>query len=275
MWVDSHAHVFLNDSPEYPWDAQAPIRPSYSAPVAVLLQEMQRTQVDKAVLVQHSCYGYDNRYILDCVKHHSDRFCAIVKVDPVGDESLSQLEQLVRDRRVRGLRLQPVSQPGSSWLADKKTFPLWEICASYGLIVGILLEPHQLPMAETVIRAFPTVKVIIDHMGRLNVEAPPDSEAFQRLLNLSALDNVFIKLSGFYALSQRQYPYEDLILKVFALFRAYGAPRLMWASDFPLLIHAGESYGQATEILNHQLPKLTVTQREWIMGRTAANLFGW
>ncbi len=273
MQIDSHVHVFLADSSDYPWDPHYQLRPTYDAPVEDLLIVMDEADVEKAVIVQHSCYGYDNRYIVDCSQRYPKRFCSIVKVDPLAEDAPHQLAHLAELACVVGLRLQPVAQPQSTWLADKRTFPLWEVCASTSLVIGILLDAHQLVMAEAVIRQFPSVNVIIDHMGRFPGVNSSTKEAFQHLLNLSALENVFVKVSGFYALSQEDYPYLDLSSQVEELYQAFGASRLMWASDYPLVIHAGETYAQATDILSHQLPKLTVDEQGWMMGKTALNLF--
>jgi predicted TIM-barrel fold metal-dependent hydrolase len=150
---------------------------------------------------------------------------------------------------------------------------LWEVAAQENLVVGILLEPQQMAQAETVIRTFPTVTVIIDHMGRFQAPAPSDP-LFQRLIDLRDCDNVYVKMSGFYAFSQRPYPYEDLQPQAQALYQAYGASRLMWASDYPLLLHAGESYPQDTAILDQQLKNLSSGEHDQIMSKTAAAVFG-
>src|SRR5258708_39603695 len=95
MIIDSHAHVFMPDSAEYPWDRAMSNPPTFSAPFESLIAAMGSAHVDKAVLIQHSCYGYDNRYILDCAARYPDRFCTVIKVDPLGNNSAPELQRLV------------------------------------------------------------------------------------------------------------------------------------------------------------------------------------
>src|SRR5688500_7508794 len=105
--IDSHVHVFDADSELYPWDPASPIRPNVIAPVEMLVAAMDDAHIDRAVIIQHSCYGYDNRYILDCAHRYPSRFCAVVKVDPLEPESPDRLRGLVKEAGAQGLRLQP------------------------------------------------------------------------------------------------------------------------------------------------------------------------
>lgn len=271
--VDSHVHVFAADAEPYPWHPLSPIRPDVTVPVESLIATMDAAGVDHAVIIQHSCYGYDNRYILDCAKTDPARFCAVVKVHPLAPESPDVLRRLALDHGAQGLRLQTTLDPQANWLDSPDTFPLWQAAADLGMVVGILLDPPQMGQAETIIQRFPQVKVIIDHIGRVDVGQPPEHPYFQTLLGLSRFPNTYVKLSGFYALSRQPYPYLDLQPHVAALWDAFGPQRLMWATDFPLLVRAGEPYEAALNIFDHHLPSATPEEREWLMGQTALSLF--
>jgi predicted TIM-barrel fold metal-dependent hydrolase len=271
--VDSHVHVWLEDSAEYPWDRSVPNLPTFSAPLDSLLEAMDGAGVDKAVLIQHSLHGYDNRYVLDCARQYPDRFCTVIKVNPLARNAPEQLRQLAETHNVQGLRLHAAANPDSTWLSSAETYPLWEMAGRLGIVIGILLDPRQLGQAHEIINRFPQVSVIIDHMGRVNVAEPPDGQRFQQLLDLAQLPNVYVKVSGFYALSKQNYPYPDTVPLVQALWQRYGRERLMWATDFPYLIHAGETYAQDKTVLRHQLPALDQDDMAWLMGKTALCLF--
>lgn len=271
--VDSHIHVFGPDSPAYPWDMNSPIKPDFSAPVENYVELMTQAGVDQAVIIQHSCHGYDNHYIIDCVRRYPGKFCAVVKVDPFAPDAGKQLRALVEEHGVRGLRLQPAVDPSSTWLSDPRTFSVWETAADLKVVIGILLDPRQLPQAADVISRFPEAPVVIDHMGRLSADSPPEAEPFQNLLRLARYPNVWVKVSAFYAFSHQPYPYPDMTPYVQQLWTTYGRERLMWATDYPLNVRAGEDYAQSRECLLTHLPKLSVDDEAWLMGRTAQELF--
>jgi predicted TIM-barrel fold metal-dependent hydrolase len=58
-----------------------------------------------------------------------------------------------------------------------------------------------------------------------------------------------------------------------ALWERFGRERLMWATDFPLSVRAGEDYPQATTLLRYHLPHLSEDDQAWLMGKTALQLF--
>ncbi len=271
--VDSHIHVFGPDSAAYPWDPKSPIRPDFSAPVEDYVELMARAGVDQAVIIQHSCHGYDNRYIIDCVRRYPGKFCAVVKVDPFAPDAGAQLRALVEAHGVHGLRLQPAVDPAATWLNDPRTFSVWEAAADLKVVIGILLDPRQLPQAADVIRRFPEAPVVIDHMGRLSADSPPEAEPFQNLLRLARYPNVSVKVSAFYAFSRQPYPYPDMTPYVQPLWKTFGRERLMWATDYPLLVRAGENYENSRACLRYHLPELSADDQEWLMGRTASDVF--
>jgi len=110
-------------------------------------------------------------------------------------------------------------------------------------------------------------------MGRPSPDSPPDAEPFQSMLRLARYPNVYTKFSGFYAFSRLPYPYPDLTPHVRALWRAFGRERLMWATDYPLSVLAGESYTQSRRLMRVQLPELSAEDEDWLMGRTAQQLY--
>ena len=74
-------------------------------------------------------------------------------------------------------------------------------------------------------------------------------------------------------MSKAAYPYPDLAAWHRSLLSAFGAERLLWASDFPWIV-ADPGYGECVEVLDHLLPDLSTGQRRLIMGETARRFLG-
>src|SRR5262245_2005711 len=69
--VDTHMHIWTNDTGRFPF--AHPYEPNFKPPavagtVEMLVEEMDRHAIDFAVLVQVIYYGWDNRYVVECVK---------------------------------------------------------------------------------------------------------------------------------------------------------------------------------------------------------------
>jgi predicted TIM-barrel fold metal-dependent hydrolase len=87
--VDSHMHVWANDIATFPF--AHPYDPNFKAPPVagtfeMLTEEMDRHEINHAVLVQVIYYGWDNRYVAHCVKREPKRFRAQGLIDPTGPD---------------------------------------------------------------------------------------------------------------------------------------------------------------------------------------------
>ncbi len=84
---------------------------------------------------------------------------------------------------------------------------------------------------------------------------------------------MWVKLSGFYAFSRQPFPYPDMRPYVQRLWGAFGRERLMWATDYPLSVGAGEAYAASRGGLKFHLPDLSAEDEARLMGRTAHALY--
>ncbi len=83
--------------------------PNWFEPEEVLLFQMERNGVDKAVLVQYRGNWGLNSYTVEAARRHRGKFCAVVLVDTAKPESPRDLQQWAR-AGVCGVRL--LSSPG-------------------------------------------------------------------------------------------------------------------------------------------------------------------
>src|SRR5262249_7467789 len=100
--IDAHSHVWTPDVARYP--LAAPFKPSDMAPASFtpeeLLAQARPCGVSRAVLIQMSYYGFDNRYMLDSMKRFPGVFGGVAVIDEhaanVGDTMRSLKKQGVR-----------------------------------------------------------------------------------------------------------------------------------------------------------------------------------
>ena len=103
MIIDTHLHVWSDDSERYPF-AEGRTQVGGGS-VELLNQTMDEVGVDKAVIVQPIYYLFDNRYVADCLRRFPGRFAAIGLVDPKAPDAADRLEKLVREDDFGGLRI--------------------------------------------------------------------------------------------------------------------------------------------------------------------------
>jgi predicted TIM-barrel fold metal-dependent hydrolase len=280
--VDAHMHVWSDQLDRYPF--AHPFEPKLKPPriaatVELLVEEMNRSGVTHCVLVQTIYHGWDNRYLARCLKAHPKRFRGQGLIDPTDPKAAKKLEFWVKEHGLSGVRLSPIYYRGKDgWLNAASSFPLWQKAEELGAIFNFFLAADQLPKVEDMVRRFPKVRVVIDHLARVNLQAPDPQAEIKRLLALARYPNVWVKVSELSVLSpSKTYPYRDTFDLVKQVHKAFGPDRLLWGTGFPgaTRTQAGRpSLRQELDLIRKELPFLTDQDREKILGRNAAKLWG-
>src|SRR5690606_11200544 len=94
------------------------------------------------------------------------------------------------------------------------------------------------------------------------------------LVDLARYSNVYVKACKAPDRSTEAYPFADVHPVLMRLVDAYGAERLMWASDASELLAENRTYSEALRLWQEALP-LTEDQKDWLLGRTAATVLRW
>lgn len=269
--VDGHLHVWTTDTTHYPVAPTAPYAPTIPGDADTLLGLMATSGVDRAVIVQPACYGYDHRFVSDTLAAHPGRFAAACLVNPLAPDAPEQLAARHAEG-YRGLRLNPSISEGL-WLDDPMTAPIWEKAAELGTVISLLILPHQMTRAAEMIRRFPNVPVIIDHLGKPQVELGEPEGIYADTLALAQFPNVYMKISGIPAASKEAYPHRDIWPYVELALSWFGVERCMWATDFPWITEQC-GYDACLRLITEEMDFLTDDDRRALLGETATRLWG-
>ncbi|MDR7523477.1 MAG: amidohydrolase family protein [Armatimonadota bacterium] len=131
-----------------------------------LIAEMDRGGINMAVVCPLG-QDMDNEYIGEAVRAYPDRLIGFLEVNPRDPDAPAQIHALVERYRFKGLKLHPtmMGHPVSSHpLMD----PIMRVCAELGLAVygHCMHDFWAVPLQyEELARSFPSVPVILGHMG--------------------------------------------------------------------------------------------------------------
>jgi L-fuconolactonase len=278
--VDGHLHVFLRRSEQYPRDVHELYPPERQAPIEWLLAVMEAAGVDKAVLVPLSPHDH---YLGECLRRFPGRFAGIGVHDPAALDPASDLHRRVEQTGIQGLRVHHLGDPNAASPEALETFPLLAALADAGLKLWFYAPAEQLELLAGVLEALPNLQVVLNHLGfcprgyqvdqhgrpRIPSELPPPT--LPTVVGLARFPNVYVMLSGQYAFSREPYPYRDLEPVVSAVYRAYGADRLLWASDFPWIVKE-PGYAEQLALVDQFLPGIAPSERAAILGATMLKL---
>src|SRR5262245_41769789 len=279
--IDTHMHVWSGDPDRFPF--AHPYDPKYKPPkiaatVELLLKEMDEFGISHCVLVQTINHGWDNRYLVHCLKAHPKRFRGHGLIDPTDPKVADKLDYWVREQGLAGMRFSPIYYEGKDdWLKAKATRPLWEKAAELKAVFNFFIATPQLPKLEAMIRDFPRVSVVLDHLARIDPKAADPLPEFKKLLALARYANVWVKVSELSVLSPSgKYPYQDTFPWVRRLYKAFGPDRLLWGTGFPgaTRAQAGRpSQQEELDLVRKEIPFFTAEEREKVLGGNAAKLW--
>ena len=258
--VDSHTHVAR----------------SWYEPIETLLFEMDRNGVDQAVLIQMRGQT-DNRYQAECVRRYPGRFASVGIVDTTRPDAEQALERLVAEGH-SGVRFHlPIRSPGPDPLA------IWRAAERLGLPVscGGNSALFASPEFAQAVEAVPRLPIVVEHLGHVNhpVDDPEQEALRRRVFELARFPNLYLKIHGLGEFCRRAMPPTEPFPFVQPIpplledaYRAFGANRMMWGSDFPP-VAVREGYRNALRLPMERLAHLPRAERDQIFGGTAARVF--
>ena len=224
---DSHCHIF-GPADRFPFSPDRTYTPPDSG-LDDLLALQEQLGLSRAVFVQASCHGTDNRAMLDAMERGEGRFAGVAMIDEShDDQALAEMHRL----GVRGIRFNFVEHlggapdPGRFQAMVARVRPL-------GWHLELHFDAKDLPRYSDLLDSLP-VPFIIDHMARVRADRGIDQEPFRYLLDLMRRNGAaWVKISGAERLSAGDGPpYDDVVPYARALVDV--APeRVLWGTDWP------------------------------------------
>ena len=228
--VDCHAHI-CGPATQYPYSPER----IYTPPDATLESYqslLKMLRVDRAVLVQPSVYGTDNRAMLAALKSSPQQFrgVAVISSNPneVSDQDLASLHAA----GVRGVRCNIVD------IADKSAdLPIEQLrnlakrIAPFGWHLELLMHVNEYPHLAKTFEDFP-VDLVFGHFGYSHAKHGISDQGFQGLIDLMKNQRAWVKMTGPYRICDGDLPYLDMRPFNDAVIEA-NPHRLIWGSDWP------------------------------------------
>ncbi len=267
--IDSHVHVWKAD-PRFPWAKETKRPPAEDRSAEMLLELMKANGVEKTVIIQVIYYRWDNSYLASVLKQYPQYFRGVARVDPNDPKSPDHLAKLVHEQGFRGVRLSPGADASGDWIKGDLMPPLWKRCRDLKVPMTLLVPPSRLPDIQTLAERFPDLTVVIDHMADCPVGQP---DKLEMLTALAKLPKVFVKISHAWSISKQPYPWLDAQENQKQIVKAFGAARVMWGTDWPVIENSHAQYAQALTQVRDDMKFLNEDDKAWILGKTVQRVW--
>jgi len=235
MFIDSHVHFWR-------LDRNHPI--AISRAIGGLTRDFlpddlrplcQPLGVSRVVLVQAAPSLDETRYLLDLARQ-DDLIAGVVGwVDLEADDVPAVLDSLRGQPRFVGIRALPAEIPAPHWLARPSVRRGLRALAEAGLSLDLLVRSDQLAEGLEVLDAIPDLRADINHCGRPVIVCREWEPWASTMREIAQRTPTVCKLSGLIERGGFTWSVEDLKPYVGHLLSCFGAERLMFASNWPVL----------------------------------------
>jgi predicted TIM-barrel fold metal-dependent hydrolase len=264
--IDSHIHLWKQNVPSPPHRQIA----SLSAEEAI--KEMDEAGVSAAVIQPPNWDPDSNAVAEDAARRYPQRYAVMGWFPPEQPESRALVADWKKRPGQLGLRFTFMRPGQENWASDGTMEWLWPAAEKAGVPIA-MGAANFLPIVGQIAARFPGLKLIIDHFGM-----PPrarDAEAWKNLpvlLDLAKHQNIAVKVSGAPGMSSEPYPFRNTHDGIRRIYDAFGPNRMFWGTDITRLT---TPWRQCVTQFTEELPWLSESDKELIMGRALCDWYGW
>ncbi|WP_353432711.1 amidohydrolase family protein [Polynucleobacter sp. MWH-UH23A] len=228
--VDCHAHV-CGPARQFPY-AQGRIYTPPDATLDAYRLLLKTLHVDRAVLVQPSVYGTDNRAMLGALNQYPNQFRGVAVISSNPNDTTDQQLESLHQAGVRGIRCNVVDVADPSvGLPIENLKALAKKIQPFGWHLELLMHVNEYPNLAKTFEGFP-IDLVFGHFGYSHAKHGVNDKGFQGLLTLLKNGQAWVKMTGPYRICDGNLPYTDMRPLNDAVIEA-NPKRLIWGSDWP------------------------------------------
>ncbi len=235
--IDAHQHFWDISRKDCVWptrDMQVIFR-SFDMPAYE--EEIKEYNFTGSVLVQSQASDSDTDYIVDLASRYENILAVVGWVDFERDDACDRIESLAKHKKLKGLRPMLQSIDDSAWILQEKLGKAIKSMQAQGLCFDALIQPRHLSYIYDFAVRYPDLAVVVDHAAKPNIAKGEFIYWADGLQRVSALDNVFCKLSGLFTEANKEQIADDQTILPYVrhICKSFGAKRIMWGSDWPVV----------------------------------------
>ena len=274
MRIDAHQHFWHLDKPFCDWPTPAEGRIYADFDESDLAPLLNACGVDGTVLIQAAPSLDETHFLLEIADRAPFVRGVVGWIDMDAPSAMSDIEALACHPRFRGIRPMLQAIPQTEWILNPAFDGILGQLTESGLCFDALVTPRHLDVLREMAKRHPALSIIVDHAAKPSIRngAKGFSNWRSQMTALAGNANVSCKISGLLTEAGPDAdlvtlrPYLDHLLSVF------GAERLLWGSDWPVVLMATD-YGQWAAICEEWLSDKSPSDRDLILGETAMRIY--
>lgn len=271
--IDAHQHFWNYNPQKHSWinDEMQVLKKDF-LPLE-LFDVLQANEVEKTIAVQADQSEEETDFLLQLADEFPFISGVVGWVDLRADNIESRLDHYHNFEKLIGFRHVVQGEPDPDFMLRPDFQRGIGLLNKYQFTYDILIFPHQMPAALKTIEAFPNQPFVIDHIAKPLIKDQLLEPWRTHMHKMAQHQNVYCKVSGMVTEAHwHNWQYEDLVPYLDVVFAAFGPDRIMYGSDWPVCLLAGE-YSAVKGVLDQYVEKFSEYEKAKIWGGNAAQFY--
>jgi len=236
-------------------------------------EQLRSNGMHSSIAVQADQSEDETRFLLGMADKNPEISGVVGWVDLRSPKLRQRLQHFSGFRKLCGFRHIVQSEPDDRFLLRDDFSKGVAQLSEFEFTYDILIYPHQLPDAVKFAQRFPQQKLVLDHMGKPAIRSGEIHAWASHIRKLAELPNVWCKVSGLVTeASHEGWKFRDFVPYLDVAFAAFGPQRLMFGSDWPVCLLAGD-YASVQNIIEKYMQKFSELDREAVFGLNAERFY--
>ncbi len=272
MRLDCHQHFWEYDPKRQGWITPEMNRIRRNFLPGDLYPLLQDAKIDGCIAVQADESLRETDFLLDLASQH-DWILGVVGWADLGNDQLDEfLDKYSEAEKLVGFREVLQSKDPRYMLREEFVRGVQKI-GKRGYSYDVLIFPQHLSASLELVSKCPDQRFVIDHLAKPFIKVGEWKDWKKGMALLAERELVQCKLSGMVTEADwKKWTPEQLLPYLEIALELFGPDRLMYGSDWPVCLLAGE-YEQVYRVLDDFTSQLTSSEKNRILGETAAEFY--
>jgi len=270
--IDTHVHFWKYDKKRDAWitNDMKSLQQDYLPEHLIL--NLKRNDVGGCVAVQADQSEIETRFLVELSKTHPIIKGVVGWIDLRAENIEERLTHFSEHAIIKGYRHIVQGEPAGFLL--KTDFQRGvRALKKYNYTYDVLIYHYQLQDVLEFVSKFPDQKLVIDHCAKPDIRNKKIDEWKSLIKEIGKQQNVYCKLSGLFTEAVWKnwsaadfYPYLDTV------FENFGVDRLMFGSDWPVILLSG-IYVQWKSLIEKYMENFQSEDRQKVFGLNAMEFY--
>ncbi|MGJ8630604.1 MAG: amidohydrolase family protein [Glaciecola sp.] len=277
--LDQKNHEFRIDSHSFYWKKETDYYDWVYDEVRVVPSDLTKDGIFpkkqfpiSSMLVQARPDIQETRHLLQIAQADESVLGVVACIDMFSPTALRDIALLSKNAYLKGVRPSPQNTVKLNWLLETEMINVFGYLSNLHISFDALVKPRDLNNLLEVSHRFPKLHIAIDHSAKPSMIMRNFERWSTAIAMLAQQDNVYCKLSGLVSDARYNVDVDDIIPYMQYLYHCFGAHRLMWGSDWPIL-NLMTDYEAWLGITNAFLSSMSAAEKQSILSQSAVQFY--